>query len=212
MPGDDREQHLRGADVARRLLAADVLLARLQREPQRGPAGGVDRDADEAAGQAALVVVAGGDERRRAGRRSRAARRSAGLEPTTTSAPHSPGGASSASASRSAATTTSAPCACSRCDQRAVVADRTAAARVLQEHAEDALGAGHVVLRVAHRPPRCRAARRGCARPRSSAGDSRRRRRRCRRPSALTRRQQRHRLGGRGALVEQRRVGERPCR
>ena len=45
----DREQHLRGADVARRLLAADVLLARLQRHAQRRLAAGVDRDADDAA-------------------------------------------------------------------------------------------------------------------------------------------------------------------
>ena len=44
---DDREQRLRGADVARRLLAADVLLARLQREPVRPVAVGVDRDAHE---------------------------------------------------------------------------------------------------------------------------------------------------------------------
>ena len=59
----DREQHLRGADVARRLLAADVLLARLQRHAQRGPAGAVLRHADDAAGQVALVRVARGEER-----------------------------------------------------------------------------------------------------------------------------------------------------
>ncbi len=56
------EQHLRGADVARRLLAADVLLARLQREPVGGVAVGVDRDADEAAGQLAGERVGDGHE------------------------------------------------------------------------------------------------------------------------------------------------------
>ena len=33
--GDDRQQHLRGADIAGRLLAADMLLARLHRHAQR---------------------------------------------------------------------------------------------------------------------------------------------------------------------------------
>ena len=57
-----REQHLRGTDVARRLLAADVLLARLEREPQRGSSGRVDRDPDEPAGQRAFVFLADRDE------------------------------------------------------------------------------------------------------------------------------------------------------
>jgi hypothetical protein len=48
--GHHREQHLRRADVRRRLLAPDVLLARLQREPVRGIAEGVYRHADEPAG------------------------------------------------------------------------------------------------------------------------------------------------------------------
>ena len=75
--GDHREQHLRGADVARRLLAPDVLLARLQREPERGAALRVDRHADEPTRQRALVLVARREDTRRAVRRSRAARRSA---------------------------------------------------------------------------------------------------------------------------------------
>ncbi len=61
--GDDREQDLRGADVARRLLSADVLLTGLQREPHRPATFAVDRHADESTGQAALVLVAGGEER-----------------------------------------------------------------------------------------------------------------------------------------------------
>ena len=52
--GHDGEQHLRGADVGGRLLAADVLLAGLQREPVGRAALGVDRDADQPAGQVPL--------------------------------------------------------------------------------------------------------------------------------------------------------------
>ena len=63
-PGDHREQHLGGADVARRLLAADVLLARLQREPVRGTAFRVDRHTDQPAGQRALELVARREVRR----------------------------------------------------------------------------------------------------------------------------------------------------
>jgi hypothetical protein len=46
-----REQHLCGADVRRRLFAADVLFARGQRHPVSLMSVGVHRHADEAAGQ-----------------------------------------------------------------------------------------------------------------------------------------------------------------
>ena len=46
--GDDREQHLRGADVGGRLVPADVLLAGLERQPVGRTPLRVDRDADEA--------------------------------------------------------------------------------------------------------------------------------------------------------------------
>ena len=59
--GDDGEQHLRGADVAGRLLAADVLLAGLQRQPVGRRAVGVDRDADQPAGQLPLEAGADGE-------------------------------------------------------------------------------------------------------------------------------------------------------
>ena len=62
--GHHRQQHLRGADVAGRLLAADVLLAGLQGQAVGGVALGVDRDADQAAGHRALERVAAGHERR----------------------------------------------------------------------------------------------------------------------------------------------------
>ncbi len=59
-PGHDREQHLGGADVGRRLLAADVLLAGLQGQAQRRAAGGVLAHPDQAPGQQALQAVAHG--------------------------------------------------------------------------------------------------------------------------------------------------------
>ena len=62
--GHDGQQHLGGADVARRLLAADVLLAGLQRQAVGRLAVGVLRDADESAGQLAGVLLAAGHERR----------------------------------------------------------------------------------------------------------------------------------------------------
>jgi hypothetical protein len=61
--GDDGEQDLRGADVRRRLLAPDVLLAGLQREAVGGRAVRVDADADEPAGQRALEPLAHRHER-----------------------------------------------------------------------------------------------------------------------------------------------------
>ncbi len=60
--GDHGEQHLCGANVARRLLAPDVLLARLQRHAQRGPPGAVFGHADDAAGEVALELVARREE------------------------------------------------------------------------------------------------------------------------------------------------------
>ena len=52
--GDIGQQRLRGADVAGRLVPADVLFAGLQREPVGGFAVHVDRHADQPAGQHAL--------------------------------------------------------------------------------------------------------------------------------------------------------------
>src|SRR6266536_1320128 len=63
-PRDDGEQDLRGADVARRLLTADVLLAGAQRHAQPHAAGLVARHADDAARQEALVVLPGREEGR----------------------------------------------------------------------------------------------------------------------------------------------------
>ena len=57
--GHDGEEDLGRADVARRFVAPDVLLARLQREAIGGPAGGIVRNADQASRHVALVLVAG---------------------------------------------------------------------------------------------------------------------------------------------------------
>ncbi len=58
--GHDGQEHLRGADVAGGLLAADVLLAGLEREAVGAVAVGVDGDAHEAAGQTAREPLAHG--------------------------------------------------------------------------------------------------------------------------------------------------------
>ena len=58
----EREQRLVRRDVRCRLLSADVLLARLQRQHEAALACGVDRLADDAAGQAADVVGTRGQE------------------------------------------------------------------------------------------------------------------------------------------------------
>ena len=61
--GDHGEQHLRRAHVARRLLAADVLLARLERHAQRRLAVRVARHADDAARQLSLELILRREER-----------------------------------------------------------------------------------------------------------------------------------------------------
>ena len=58
------QQRLGGADVAGGLLAADVLLAGLQGEPQGGAAARILGDPDDPAGHLALESVARGEKRR----------------------------------------------------------------------------------------------------------------------------------------------------
>ncbi len=60
--GHHRQQHLCGADVGGRLLAADVLLAGLQRQAVGSVALRIDRDADQAARHRALIGIAAGHE------------------------------------------------------------------------------------------------------------------------------------------------------
>ncbi|MNI13269.1 hypothetical protein D3C73_664850 [compost metagenome] len=58
--GHDGEQNLRGADVRRRLFAADMLFAGLQRQAIGAVAAGIDRNADKTAGHGALVGILDG--------------------------------------------------------------------------------------------------------------------------------------------------------
>jgi hypothetical protein len=60
-----RVERLGGADVVRRLLAADVLLARLEREHEPAAAVDVGGLAGDAARHAAQVGVGGGEEAER---------------------------------------------------------------------------------------------------------------------------------------------------
>ena len=62
--GDNRKQHLGGADVAGGLLAADVLFAGLQGHAQRRAAAAVHGDADDPPGCLPLEFLAGGEEGR----------------------------------------------------------------------------------------------------------------------------------------------------
>ena len=60
--GDDGQQRLRGAHVAGGLLAADVLLAGLQRQAQRRASGGVERHTHQATWKRSGELVLGGHE------------------------------------------------------------------------------------------------------------------------------------------------------
>src|SRR5437763_9321061 len=56
---DDREKNLGRANVAGGFVAADVLLAGLEREPITRTTFGIVRDADESTGHVPLVLIAG---------------------------------------------------------------------------------------------------------------------------------------------------------
>ena len=204
--GDHGQQHLGGADVGGRLVAADVLLAGLQRQPVRRAALGVDRDADQPAGQVPLEAGARPPCSRRAGRRRTAGRRSAGTSRPRRRRPARPGDSSRVSASRSAATTASAPRSWAASITGRGSRTRAGGAGVLHQHAAQ-LAVGQPVGRGRRRRPRCPSPRRGCATTSIVCGSA----------SASTTNgpvafwlraaHQRHRLGGGGALVEQRGVG-----
>ena len=110
--GGHGQQDLRGADVGGRLVAADVLLAGLQRQPVRRAALGVDRDADEAAGQ---VPLEAGAHRHVAGVRAAVEQRDAealGGADRDVGAERCRATRAGSRASRSAATTARAPRSC----------------------------------------------------------------------------------------------------
>src|SRR6266404_5957157 len=60
---DNREKNLGRADIAGGFVAADVLLARLERKPITRTTFGIVRDADQSTGHVPLVLVARGKER-----------------------------------------------------------------------------------------------------------------------------------------------------
>ena len=119
----------------------------------------------------------------------------------------------SARLSRSVPTATSTPARFARAMRLAQIVHAPGFVRRLHERAEDAIAERRVVQAGRRRRARCRAARRGRAAPRSSA-ESTNRRRRTAGPAArvdplrLHAMHHRHRLGGGGRLVEQRRVGD----
>jgi hypothetical protein len=61
---DVGQERLRGTDVRGRLLAPDVLLARLQRHAVSLAAAGIDGNADDPSGRLADERLAGGEEGR----------------------------------------------------------------------------------------------------------------------------------------------------
>ena len=135
--GHHGQQHLRRADVRRGLLAADVLLARLQRQAVGGVARGILRDAHEASRQLPLEALRAPPCSRRGVRRSRAGTPKRWVVPTATSAPNEPGERSRVRARRSAAATTSAPAtwAASTTPDGSHTLPR--GARILHQHAEE---------------------------------------------------------------------------
>src|SRR5882724_6342994 len=58
---DDSEENLRRADIARRLFAADVLLARLQGQTIGGPSIGIVRNAYKTAWHVTFISIARGE-------------------------------------------------------------------------------------------------------------------------------------------------------
>ena len=62
--GHDRQQGLRGADIAGRFFAADMLLAGLQGQAQGRRAMAVDRDPHQAPGHGPLMGLAGREKGR----------------------------------------------------------------------------------------------------------------------------------------------------
>ena len=139
--GHHRQQHLRGADVARRLLAADVLLARLQRQAHRRAARRHPGSRRPAGPACSRLNASRWRRTPHAARRSPSARRSAAPSRRTTSAPISPGGVSSARPAGRRQTIASAPASCAAAISGVQVAHRAGRAGILQHHGERLRGA-----------------------------------------------------------------------
>ena len=199
-----RQQHLRGADIGGGLLAADVLLAGLQREAIGGLAFGVDRDADQAAGHRALVGVAAGHER---GMRAAEAERHAEALRVADDDVRAPfaGRGDQGQREQVGGDGDEAAAGVHGVGQRLVVMDRAERVRVLQQHAV-AVDAGGVlvVADVQFDVEAVGAGAQHLERLRMhAAGDEEHVRLRLGRTLG-----QRHRLGGGSAFVEQRGIGD----
>jgi hypothetical protein len=167
----DGEQHLRGADVARRR-SRRMCCSRVCSASGSAACRWASRDADDAARQQRLNSSRGRQERRvRAAVAHRHAEALASRSRCRRRA--RPGGVSSVSASRSVRPRPPARRRRGAGDQRAVVVDRAVGGRVLQQHAED-VGGGERGGHAARSPTRTSMPS-GSARvapPRSSAGGS----------------------------------------
>ena len=117
----------------RRLLAADVLLARLQGEHEAAPAVDVGGLAGDAAGHAAQVLLGARRRSRTMGPPKSSRLPSGWPSPTATSTPHSPGGRSTPSVIASTEATQSAPASWAAARERLEVLDRAEEVRVLHE-------------------------------------------------------------------------------
>jgi hypothetical protein len=203
---DDREQRLRRAHVARRLLPADVLLARRQGHSKRRPPVRVGADADDAPGQLPDEVGLAREERRvRTAVTERDAEALGAAEGDVR--PELAGRHEDREREQVASHRDERACCVGALDERAPVCERTVGRRVLQERAEDRrLGVERERPRVADEnfdPVRGGARAQDVDRLRVARvghEDGVRR-------SALGGREHHvHRLGGRRGLVEQRRV------
>ena len=208
--GHQRREHLGGADVARRPVAADVLLPGLHRQPEARPPLGVPRDADHPAGHPPGVLLPGGEER---GMRPAGAHR----HPEPLRRPHGdvraelPRRGEQRERQQVGRRHQQRPGLVEPVGQRPEVPDPPARVRVLDERPGDFPGdlrsAGGVGQRPLHQPdagsPGAGPHHRQRLRVGLRVGQEHR--------AAAPRRgvAHRHRLGGGGRLVEQRRPGDR---
>ena len=182
--GAQRHQALVGADVRRRLLAADVLLARLQREHEAAPAVRGPRSRPRGARACAAPATAGRrrspaagpPKTRRIAERLPLAHHEVGARPPS----RRPGGSSSASAIGSHTAIASAPGAVRELMQRVRALEQAEEVRVLvdqrtrrRRRARAATSSGGALSAAVARRTSARGRRDRCAAPRGSAGAAR---------------------------------------
>ena len=172
--GDHGEENLRRADVARRFVAADVLLARLQRESIAGRARPHRAKRPRAVRACGVCIDRASRNMRRAVRQSRAERRSAACCRRQHRRQIRPA-VSATSARGYRRRRRQARRRLCRFNEVCVIENRAVGRGILHERAENGL-VEFKLCEIADRRPRCRAASRVFARPRSFADDNCRRR------------------------------------